>query len=399
MPRTPSKLKEVDNPFYKKQEEIRGETTEIMNLKLVKNQPHSPEVQPHKVIGYPINVEELKQLKTIVFGDVSRKIPLSWLNKGYAINRHCKFGFVQKRGGPCTLLASINAYVFKHLLFSEFESFDCVELVNDSVPRMLPTEDQVYKAFAYALTDILWKCAAESKIVKVAMYSNLSINIANCDGVSEFMEIYEFERHDELIKMKDVSDFIMLNIECFKGNTVKTSSHAILTTLYSAVLSRGLININNDIGGNGPLIDNDELAYGTQSVVNLMLTGVAIIDTFDQFQASELGLKGMQSQSDIGFLTPIDNMVGQCLQSPKYPIWILHYESHYTVMFKSLENSDIYTYYDMLGLKESCWEFIMTNDGKVLTLFDALNDEELNQDTVQLCCLTKWPNLKVEYIE
>eukprot|EP00835_Amoeboradix_gromovi_P001123 NODE_45_length_27728_cov_0.328387.p5 type:complete len:381 gc:universal NODE_45_length_27728_cov_0.328387:25420-24278(-) len=369
---------------------------ETMNLKLSKSAPHSPEILPNKVLGYPINKQELQSLKRTVFGDENRSIPNNWKNKGFQVNRHCNFGFMQKKGGPCTVLASMNAYLFKHLLFSEFECFDVVEILNE-VPSLKPSDDQLYRAFAYGLADVLWKCASNSQIVKLALFNNNSINIEKYDGISEYMEIYEFARFDLLVDMSDLVDFILLNISLFKGNTIKTSFHAVLSVIYSCVLSRGLDSVTSDLNGNGPLIDNDENAYGTQSVVNLMLTGRAIMDTLDQLDADELGLQGMTVQSDIGFLTPIEHMVGNCLQSPKFPIWILHYDSHYTVMFKCDKLSNIYTYYDMMGLRESCWKFRIINEN--LTLLEALNNADTNGDTVLLCCLTKWKNIRVDYIE
>ena len=387
--------------FYEKNPQVPfrapTETNIKMNLKLIKSPTHSPEIQPFKIMGYPINQQEISKLKFIVFGSVERQIPNSWKNKGFEINKYCSFGFMQKKGGPCTVLASINAYLFKHLLFSEFESFNCVSIINNC-PKLTPTEDQVYNAFAYALTNILYKCAVDTKLVKLAMYNPNPIQIAKVDGITERMEIYEFKTTSTLIEMTELVEFILLNIHCFKGNTVKLNSHALLAVLYSCVLTRGLDLLQQDLQGNGPLIDNIvEFEYGTQSVVNLMLTGRAVMDTLDFKEASQLGLQGIQQQSDIGFLTPIDKMVGQCLQCPRYPIWILLNESHYTVMFK-INNGDIYTYYDMLGLKSSCWEFTLTN-GKELTLKDALGNEDLNQDTVQLCCLSKWPNVRIQWIE
>ncbi len=53
----------------------------------------------------------------------------------------------------------------------------------------------------------------------------------------------------------------------------------------------------------------------------------------------DLTLKGIQRQSEIGFLTFFEHFghfeVGQNLKKPVLPIWIVCSESHYSVMFST----------------------------------------------------------------
>eukprot|EP00834_Sanchytrium_tribonematis_P004294 NODE_203_length_12996_cov_1.033961.p4 type:complete len:379 gc:universal NODE_203_length_12996_cov_1.033961:8108-9244(+) len=339
-------------------------TRETMNLKIL-SKTHA-EIKNHKMKPFKLSQIEIKQLKEVVFGSHKRSIPASWKNKGFEINRYCTFGFMQKRGGPCTVLASINAFLIKHLLFSEFQDFDC--LVEESIPLLKPSEEQVYRAFSYALTEILWKCASNTRVVKLCVFNDTQTEISKCDGITEYMQIFQFKCKDNLEEMRDCANFIFDNIEIFKGNTIRNSSHAILATLYSCILTRGFDQIMRDVSCNLPLIDNDENAFGSQSVVNLMLVGEAIIDTLDHEQASIIGMQGIKYRSEIGFMTPIAEMVGNRLMNPKHPIWILHFDSHYTVMFKPSSNSNVYTYYDMLALKNSLYYFEL-KDGGILFLF------------------------------
>jgi ubiquitin carboxyl-terminal hydrolase MINDY-3/4 len=48
-------------------------------------------------------------------------------------------------------------------------------------------------------------------------------------------------------------------------------------------------------------------------------------------------LKGIQKQSDIGFLTFFEHFgyfeVGPSLKQPRVPVWVICSESHYSVMF------------------------------------------------------------------
>jgi hypothetical protein len=71
-----------------------------------------------------------------------------------------------------------------------------------------------------------------------------------------------------------------------------------------------------------------------------MLTGKAVQHVFDKEQdIGGMKLKGIDHQSDIGFLTLMEQMryctVGSFFKSPKYPIWVLASETHLTVLFSN----------------------------------------------------------------
>jgi hypothetical protein len=76
-----------------------------------------------------------------------------------------------------------------------------------------------------------------------------------------------------------------------------------------------------------------------QEIVNLLLCGQAVPNVFDG--RMDLGggmfLKGIFTSVDVGFLTLLESLnfckVGQHLKCPKWPIWVVGSESHYTVLF------------------------------------------------------------------
>lgn len=73
--------------------------------------------------------------------------------------------------------------------------------------------------------------------------------------------------------------------------------------------------------------------------MNLLLSGSAVAHVFDGNM--DLGggmfLKGISTTVEVGFLTLLESFnfctVGQCLKNPRWPIWVLGSESHYTVLF------------------------------------------------------------------
>lgn len=75
--------------------------------------------------------------------------------------------------------------------------------------------------------------------------------------------------------------------------------------------------------------------------MNLLLCGEAVPNVFDG--KMDLGggmfLKGIPTNAEVGFLSLLESLnlckVGQKLKCPKWPIWVVGSESHYTVLFAS----------------------------------------------------------------
>jgi hypothetical protein len=83
-----------------------------------------------------------------------------------------------------------------------------------------------------------------------------------------------------------------------------------------------------------PLIDCNH-GYGSQSLINLVLTGRAVGHVWDREQnVGGLTLRGIERQSEVGFLTLLEHLryceVGNFYKSPKCPVWILGSETHLT---------------------------------------------------------------------
>uniref|UniRef100_A0ACB8FX65 Ubiquitin carboxyl-terminal hydrolase MINDY-4 n=1 Tax=Sphaerodactylus townsendi TaxID=933632 RepID=A0ACB8FX65_9SAUR len=108
--------------------------------------------------------------------------------------------------------------------------------------------------------------------------------------------------------------------------------------------------------------------YCTQELVNLLLTGKAVSNVFndvvelDSGNGNTTALKGISGRSDIGLLSLFEHydvcQVGCYLKTPKFPIWLVCSESHFSVLFgtrkdllgdwKTERRFDLY-YYDGLA--------------------------------------------------
>ncbi|KAI2555159.1 MINDY lysine 48 deubiquitinase 3, partial [Homo sapiens] len=112
----------------------------------------------------------------------------------------------------------------------------------------------------------------------------------------------------------------------------------VLLFLYSVLLTKGIENIKNEIeDASEPLID-PVYGHGSQSLINLLLTGHAVSNVWDgDRECSGMKLLGIHEQAAVGFLTLMEALryckVGSYLKSPKFPIWIVGSETHLTVFF------------------------------------------------------------------
>ena len=78
--------------------------------------------------------------------------------------------------------------------------------------------------------------------------------------------------------------------------------------------------------------------HGSQSLINLLVTGTATQNVFDgNKDLCGLQLKGIASQSSVGFLSYLECLryleVGKNLKSPVWPVWVVGSETHLTVLF------------------------------------------------------------------
>ena len=75
-------------------------------------------------IGSSISQEMATELKTLIFGSANRIFPPGWVGQAFAFNKpgsgasdKLKFGLYQEKGGPCGILAAVQAYIIRFLTF------------------------------------------------------------------------------------------------------------------------------------------------------------------------------------------------------------------------------------------------------------------------------------------
>ncbi|XP_017684181.1 PREDICTED: protein FAM188B isoform X1 [Lepidothrix coronata] len=316
-----------------------------------------------QIVSKAIDISLAKELKNLLFGSSLCCFSEEWKIQSFTFSNipRLKYGIVQKKGGPCGVLAAVQACVLQQLLFADSNRN------KDTRP------------------------SGRQQFTPIGKYK--------ADGILETLILHSATRYEDLIV------FLQQNIHQFEIGPCG----CILLTV-SVILSRSINLVRNDfdvltnrlIGSHG---------YCTQELVNLLLTGKAVSNVFNNVIELDSGngnitiLKGITSRSDIGLLSLFEHydvcQVGCYLKTPKYPIWLVCSESHFSVLFclekdllsdwKTGRRFDLY-YYD--GLANQDEEIRLTVDTTQVCTEDKENDLT---PPLEHCIRTKWQGAVIDW--
>ncbi|CAI0562727.1 unnamed protein product [Linum tenue] len=312
-------------------------------------------------LGRELSIEEADQLFTMVFGTgVSKGILAQWSNQGirFSSDPETSMGLVQHEGGPCGVLATIQAFVLKYILFFPHEvgkvgpskhqnpgsgRLSKTRYVASNNFSML-TEDGRARALVKSMSEILFLCGSGDRAVIATLNNtdNGKESSSKDEIIAKALESLSIESASDLQKVLRVDTFtneasalqrLQDTIPVFR------SRMGALLFLISALLSRGLDNVQSDRDDPSLPLVTAPFGHASQEIVNLLLCGQAVANVFDG--RMDLGggmfLKGISSGVEVGFLTLLESLnfckVGHHLKTPKWPIWVIGSESHYTVLF------------------------------------------------------------------
>ncbi|XP_062099032.1 uncharacterized protein LOC133804939 [Humulus lupulus] len=315
-------------------------------------------------LGKELTEAEANQLFSMVFGvEVSKGILSQWSNQGirFSPDPETSMGLVQHEGGPCGVLAAIQAFVLKYLLFFPEElgkaeqnmpgTFASRRLANSQIVASNNfsslTEDEKSRALIRSMGEILFVCGSNKRAV-IATLSIVGHNIEESEGnltdenMAKVLEDLSIESALDLRKVLRVNTYTLQENALQKLEAmipVFRSRMGALLFLISALLSRGLDSVQADRDDPSLPLVTAPFGHASQEIVNLLLCGQAVPNVFDG--RMDLGggmfLKGISRTVEVGFLTLLESLnfckVGQYLKCPKWPIWVVGSESHYTVVF------------------------------------------------------------------
>lgn len=313
-------------------------------------------------LGEELTLEAVDQLFCMVFGShVSKDILVQWTNQGirFSSDPETHVGLVQHEGGPCGVLAAIQAFVLKYLLFVR-EDLGSNQLQNLGLRRYSRTlyateedfgsvtEYRKARALVQSMVEILFMCGNRQRAV-VATLDVLSHHSddSSVDGqknemitkVLEGLSIESAADFHKVLRVKTYTSQAAALKRLTSELPVLQSRMGAMLFLISALLSRGLESIQTDRDDPSQPLVTAPFGHASQEIVNLLLCGQAVPNVFDG--RMDLGggmfLKGIPTTVEVGFLTLLESLnfckVGQHLKCPKWPIWVVGSESHYTVLF------------------------------------------------------------------
>lgn len=349
----------------------------------------------------PITLQTAINLKTLIFGSATQCFNDEWRYQSlvFCDLPKLQYGIVQKKGGPCGVLAAIQACVLQELLFG-----DC------KIPLKRfgdPTHEERSQALATALAKIFWR-AGENKTAVVTIGSGKAVFQGGApkyraDDLTETLMLNHFKSYDNLL------GFLKQNVHHFMTD----GTGGVILTLYSVIFSRYIDQVREDMDEpTGKLMGAH--GYCTQDMVNLYLTGKANSNVFNDKIELDSGtgsdvtiLKGVTGRSNIGLLSLFEHykscQVGTYLKTPKYPIWVVCSESHFSVLFsikkelisdwKAERRFDLY-YYD--GLARQQEEIKLTIDTVDMGFKTPSSEEDL-VPPLEHCIRTKWSGANVDW--
>ncbi|KAK3108657.1 hypothetical protein FSP39_012699 [Pinctada imbricata] len=348
----------------------------------------------------PIALQTAINLKTLIFGSPHGSFNDEWLLQSFSFCDlpRLKYGIVQKKGGPCGVLAAVQACILQELIFG-----DCKL---PSPKYFEPSGSERSNALATALAKIFWRCGESGSAV-----------VAIPSGKSQFQGGGSKYRYDDLTETlmlnhfksyNDLHSFLTQNIRQFQTD----GCSGVVLALYSAIFSRYIDNVRKDMDEpTGKLMGAH--GYCTQDMVNLLLTGAAVSNVFNDVIELDSGdeqdstiLQGVKGRSAIGLLSLFEHykscQVGTYYKTPKYPIWVVCSESHFSVLFstrrelisdwKAERRFDLYHYDGLARQQEEIKLTIETFDKS----FQPPSEDDL-VPPLEHCIRTKWNDAKVDW--
>ncbi|XP_039496827.1 ubiquitin carboxyl-terminal hydrolase MINDY-3 homolog [Drosophila santomea] len=318
------------------------------------------------------DMRELREIKQLLWGDNVREDVFKRWSQGFEFSKVEPSALVQKQGGPCAVIAPVQAYLLK-IIIMDLPGVKLSEIPLDKSQNLL----------IQALCNILKNCrapryrivhllrrrgnateagstkerspvgqagsapagqaAGSSEDVEVAAEATpASVNELSQDlqlDQDMHRELSPDEFHERLhtLHFDDIAAVARYYMENY-GQLGHT--YGVLLFMYSVFLTKGAELVAADISDTSEPLIHSTYGYGGQSLINLMLTGRAVAHVWDNEQdVGGLKLRGICEQSDIGFITLMEQMryctVGSFFKNPRFPVWVMGSDTHLTVLFSN----------------------------------------------------------------
>ncbi|KAM8719314.1 hypothetical protein ACLKA7_011947 [Drosophila subpalustris] len=318
------------------------------------------------------DMRELREIKQLLWGDSVREDVFRRWSQGFEFSDVEPSALVQKQGGPCAVIAPVQAYLLKIIIMdmpgiqlTKLPSDKCQSLLIEALCNILKN----CRALRYKIVTLQRRSTKERRLTPptniddASEASELTIGIDAAATVDDptaataaaaaatvtgndatlltrlNLELTPEQFHDRLHTLH--FDHISEVARYYMDNYSQLShTYGVLLFMYSVFLTKGIEQVTSDISDTSEPLIHSTYGYGAQSLINLMLTGHAVAHVWDNEQdVGGLKLRGICEQSDIGFITLMEQMryctVGSFFKNPRYPVWVMGSDTHLTVLFSN----------------------------------------------------------------
>ncbi|KAL4100025.1 hypothetical protein PRIC1_007822 [Phytophthora ramorum] len=280
-------------------------------------------------------VGELLRLLWPATGDGASDDLQRWHQQGFEFQapRGFPIGLVQGHGGPCGVLAAVQAEMLRLFLFvRHLETLrgDCD--FQQLLGREKLEEDEAArrKLLAEAMASLLVQCvdvAGDERVVRVVVQQLGSEAALYQERIVSVPATHTDAPPEQLVAL------LQREMPAF------CSPHGVINFTFSVLRTKGVATVREEMDDPATALTG---AFGhcTQELLNLLLTGKAVSNVFDgsvPMGDSGLFLHGVPQRPRIGYLTQLEALrycqVGGHYKSPQFPVWVLGSSSHFSVGF------------------------------------------------------------------
>lgn len=299
-----------------------------------------------------LDQETLGNVHRVLLGHEQREMPSAWLG-GFAFReKGLRCGLHQREGGPCGVLAAVQAYVLREL-YSAAAAQEPPQPVDVGNVRPEAAADALAKALAH----IIWA----ARVGRVA-------SVVNCKTPT-LPSLRAAAGELSVSQCSSAAD-VLSALRSFMGSYTRPDGPGIALLLYSLTLTRGIAMVGQDADFPTQLIAAN--GYCSQELVNLVLLGRGHSNVFDGEQTVSgqndgkgdgggglyeskddtnggFRLRGVPRRALVGFLTLFEKQgylqgeqhicVGSHYKRPLMPIYVVQSESHYTCLWAKDANA------------------------------------------------------------
>ncbi|CAM9138776.1 unnamed protein product, partial [Discosporangium mesarthrocarpum] len=250
------------------------------------------------------------------------------LSQGFTLRNDPNYGLQQGEGGPCGVLAAVQAEVVRTLIFDhdhDGEGLGHLPIISNGQAEIALAKSMVsiLARAALATVDGVDK-ASVSKCITLVTETEPSEGSAPLLLQKSFASSKEGKKEATLFLQSELAQF--------------SREKGVVLFVLSLVLTRGAQRVKDDMDDMSYL--TGQFGHCTQELLNLLLCGCAVSNVFDgstMLGDSGLVLKGIPSRPPVGYLSHLEALrylqVGSYYKSPLDPVWVIGSTSHFTIMF------------------------------------------------------------------